>query len=104
MKTKWDAKEFEYIEDWQSFDPCDVKQVDEKDLAYLCKCANEIEAQRDDRRERFAMAAMQGMLANSNPIIVDKIVSDAGAKDVREACRIIADALIAELDKEAGNE
>lgn len=53
------------------------------------------------KRERFAMAAMQGILANPNPNVVEKIVSDAGASDVREACIKVADTLIAELDKEA---
>lgn len=50
------------------------------------------EAYRRDRRERIATAAMRGMLANPNvDPWRDKVAVDAV---------ILADALIAELDKE----
>lgn len=47
---------------------------------------------RDDRRERFAMAAMQGILAHHECTGVPESVA--------LAARQMADALIAELDKE----
>jgi len=92
-KKKWAAARFEYVKYWPSEDPCDVKQVDEEDLVYLCKCANEIEAHNDKRRERFAMAAMQGLCANNFPL---SIFDEGLAKYAVQ----YADALIAELDKE----
>lgn len=67
------------------------------DLSVAADAADEIERLRADRRERIATAALQGILA----CVENGIAPESWADFISQRAVIYADALIAELDKEA---